>query len=143
MINNFVKNINPIEQKLIENFWPGKLTIIFDKSDIVPDLLTSGFSTVGIRMPNNKMCLDIIEKFGKPIAMSSANISDEIPDNNLKSLLLDFDNKVSFIINDNNINQNIPSTIVRVEGNCIKLIRKGIISVDDIKNCFGGNIDVR
>lgn len=143
MVKKFVKTINPIEQKLIDNFWPGSLTIVFDKSDIVPNILTSNLNTVGIRMPDNKICLEILENFGSPLAMSSANISDELPDSNLDSILKDFNNKVSFIINNRDNIENIPSTIVRVEDNKIKILRKGIISIDDIKKCFGGNIDVR
>lgn len=143
MVNKFVKNINPIEQKLMENFWPGALTIIFDKSDIAPDILTAGLNTIGIRMPDNKVCLEIIEKYGSPLAMSSANIADEAPDFDLNSLLSDFNNKVSFIINSENLSKCIPSTIVKVEDNNIKILRKGSISIEDIEKCFGGNIDVR
>lgn len=140
MVNKFVKCINPIEQKLIEKFWPGDLTIIFNKSDIVPDLLTSNLDTIGIRMPNNKVCLDIIDKLGNPIAMSSANISNESPDTNIENLLSDFNNKVSFIINSGDLKDGTPSTIVKVENNNIKLIREGKISIDDINKCIGGNI---
>jgi len=143
MVNKFAKSINKIEKTLIETFWPGALTIIFDKSDIVPDLLTSGLDTIGIRMPDNEMCLEVINKFGKPLAMSSANIANKAPDFNLKELLTDFDNKVSFIINDKNLDNKLPSTIVRVENNEIKILRKGSISKSDILNCFGGNINVR
>ena len=140
MVKKFTKNINSIEQKLMETFWPGDLTIIFNKSDIVPDLLTSGLDTVGIRMPNNKICLDIITKLGNPIAMSSANISNELPDNNINNLLKDFNNKVSFIINSGDLKAGTPSTIVKVENNNIKLIREGKISLYDINKCIGGNI---
>ena len=83
MINKFVKNINHVERKLIENFWPGALTIIFNKSKIVPKLLTAGLDTVGIRMPNNKIAIELIDRLGYPIATSSANISGEIPATNI------------------------------------------------------------
>ena len=139
MVKKFVKKINPIEQKLIDNFWPGGLTIIFDKSNIVPDILTSNLGTIGIRMPNNKTCLNIIETFGHPLAMSSANIADMPPDTNLENLLLDFNNKLDFIITTDKTINNIPSTIVKVENNKIKLIREGSISIDEIHKCLGGN----
>lgn len=143
MVNKFVKNINHIEKKLIENFWPGKLTIIFDRSQIVPDLLTSNLNTIGIRMPNNKLCLKIIREFGNPLAMTSANISDKAPNKNFKTLLSDFDKKVSFIINDENSQDEMPSTIVRVENDHILILREGSITKNDILKCFGGNINVR
>ena len=140
MVNKFVKCINPIEQKLMEEFWPGALTIIFDKSDIVPDLLTAGLDTIGIRMPNNNICLDLIDKFGFPLATSSANIADEPPALSLIDCLTDFSAKVSFILDGGKINNGIPSTIVRVNGNNINLIRQGSVSINDINKCLGGNI---
>lgn len=139
MVKKSVKGINPIEQKLIDNFWPGSLTIVFNKSNIVPDILTSNLDTIGIRMPNNKICLDIIETLGHPLAMSSANIADMPPDTNLENLLIDFNNKVDFIINSDKDINNMPSTIIKVENNEIKLIREGSISIDEIHKCLGGN----
>lgn len=143
MINTFVKNINHIERKLIENFWPGALTIIFNKSEIVPKLLTAGLDTIGIRMPNNKIVIELIDKLKEPIAASSANISGKIPATNINNILKDtFNNKIDFII-DNGETYNIPSTIVRVENNEIRILREGSITKNDILKCFGGNINVR
>ena len=76
--------------------------------------------------------------------MSSANISDNSPDMDLNSLLIDFDNKVDFIVsNEEQNNNNIPSTIVRVENNEIRVLREGSITKENIVKCFGGNINVR
>lgn len=132
MAKKYIENINTIEKELMNCFWPGGLTIIFQKSHIIPNLLTAGFDTVGIRMPNNKVCLDIIDKFGFPLAMSSANISNKPPDNNLNSLMLDFSSKVDFIINDGELHNKIPSTIVKVEDNKINILREGSICRSDI-----------
>ena len=144
MVDNFVKTIHPIEKKLIDLFWPGPLTIIFDKSNSVLDALTSGLDTIGIRMPNNSACLELIDKFGAPIATSSANISDKNPATSINDkLITDFNNKVSFIIDGGPSKICVPSTIVRVENNEIKILRKGSITKSDIEKCFGGNINVR
>lgn len=143
MLKKFTNSINNIEQKLIENFWPGALTIIFDKSDIIPSALNSGLSTIGVRMPNNKACLDLINKFGSAIATSSANISNRQPANSIEDFIKDFAGKVSFILDGGKIKNKIPSTIVRVENNEIQILREGSISKSDIVKCFGGNINVR
>lgn len=132
MLNRFVRNINDLEKKLIDNFWPGALTIIFDKSDIVPTILNSNLTTVGVRMPANKTCLELINTLNTPIATSSANITNESPANEINEKLLnDFNNKINFIIDEGYIN-GIPSTIIRVEGNKIHMLREGAISLDDI-----------
>jgi len=143
MLSKFITNINSIERKLIEYFWPGALTIIFDKTDIFPNILTAGLPTVGIRMPNNKICLELIDALSTPIATSSANIANELPANKIDDKLKEsFENKVNFIIDDGIIDS-IPSTIVRVENNEIIILRKGSILKEDIEKCFGGNINVR
>ena len=143
MVDKFVKNINPIEQKLIEYFWPGALTIIFDKTNLVSSLLTSNLPTVGIRMPNNKICLYLIEKYGSPLATTSANLSDETPALSISDKLKqDFNNSVDFIMDSGELNGK-PSTIVRVENNEIIILRTGSITKSDIQKCFGGNINVR
>lgn len=143
--NKFVSSINPIEKQLIKNFWPGPLTIIFKKSSIVPDILNSNLDTIGIRMPQNKVCLDLLYKFGSAIATSSANISKMDPYICINNELInDFKNNTDFIIDDGKITSGIPSTIVEVlEYNSIKILRNGSISVNDIKRALGGNINVR
>lgn len=133
MIYNFIKDINPIEKILIDNFWPGPFTIIFNKTNLVPDILTSGLSTVGIRMPNNKVCLDLINKLGSPIATSSANISNERPTSVIdENLIKNFENNVDFILDSGKIDGGIPSTIVKVEENKINILREGPISFNDV-----------
>ena len=87
MLNNLINNINSLEKKLIENFWPGPLTIIFNKSDSIPNILNSGLNTIGVRMPNDKICLDIMNLLNIPLAMSSANITNNKPDSNLEDII--------------------------------------------------------
>ena len=133
MIYKYVKNVSSIEETLINKFWPGPLTIIFNKTDLVPDLLTAGLNTVGIRMPNNKVCLDLIDTLGKPLATSSANISNEEPTNYInENLIKKFKNKVDFILDSGKIDSGISSTIIKVESNKINILREGPISFNDI-----------
>ena len=144
MLKNFVLSVSDIEKKLIDTFWPGALTIIFKKSKLVPDVLTSNLQTIGIRMPNNKVCLELINKFGYPIATSSANISTKNPYTNINDdIITDFRDNVDFIINSGKICSGIPSTIVKVNDNDIQILRKGHISENDIRCAFGGKINVR
>ena len=75
MIEKFTKNITEIEYKIMKKFFPGPLTIILEKNDIVPDIVTSRGSTVGIRMPEKEITRKLIEYAEVPIAAPSANIS--------------------------------------------------------------------
>ena len=84
-------------------------------------------------MPNNKICLDLINSLGSPLATSSANIADEVPATAIDNkLLASFNNKLDFIIDNGTISRGVPSTIVRVENNEVKILREGSISLDKI-----------
>ena len=78
MLKELVTEIKDIEQKLIDAFWPGPLTIIFPKKDIIPNNVTCNLDTVGIRMPSNKIARKFISECGTPIAAPSANKSSAL-----------------------------------------------------------------
>jgi len=74
-LENLVEHIPERAYLLMEKFWPGPLTIIFNKSDVVPERITGGLNTVAIRMPDHKIALELIRESNLPIAAPSANIS--------------------------------------------------------------------
>ena len=132
MLKNYVSSINKVEQTLIDNLWPGPLTIIFDKKNI-SDLLTGGLSTVGIRIPNNKEMLDIISSVGVPLLSTSVNLSGEKSAtcvSNINKTMLD---NVDFVYDNGECND-VPSTIIRVVNGEVKILREGIISKEKIEN---------
>ncbi len=77
MIYDVAKNISKEEKAIINEFFPGPLTIILEKNDKIPDQVTSGKDTIGVRMPENEIALKLIKEVGKPLATPSANISGE------------------------------------------------------------------
>lgn len=142
MLTNLVANISYIEEVLIRNFWPGALTIIFDKKDSVSNILTSNLNTIGIRMPNNPIALELISKTNLPIATTSANISGNNPGIQLSDFYDDFKDKINFIIDFGNSKLQIPSTIVRVNNNDVIILREGSISKKDIQKVLGKKINI-
>ena len=119
MLDKLVNNISDIEQKLMDSFWPGALTIVFKKNPNVSDLLTAGLDSIG----------DV----GLPLATSSANISNEPPIAYInENLIKNFNNKVDFILDFGKIDTILPSTIVRVDDDKINILREGPISLNDI-----------
>jgi L-threonylcarbamoyladenylate synthase len=109
---------------LAEKYWPGALTLIFNKNKIVSDTITSGFNTVGVRIPNDVIALDILGKYG-PMAVTSLNIS------NVSSLLkfedtLAFENNVDYIVKGKDLSS-ISSTVYDCVNN--KVLRKGSILI--------------
>ncbi|MBU1160396.1 threonylcarbamoyl-AMP synthase, partial [Patescibacteria group bacterium] len=77
-VYKLAKNVSINAKKLINKFWPGPLTIVFKKSQIVPEIITGNLDTVGIRMPDNKIALNLIKEAKTPIVATSANISGKL-----------------------------------------------------------------
>ena len=124
MLKKYVKEVNELQMKLIEQYWPNTLTIIFDKNDNLSNNLTCGLETVGIRMPNNRLLLDIMNKTNKPLISTSANISNHEVITSTDLIEEELRNKISYILDDG-IKTNISSTIVKVEDNKIHILRAG------------------
>lgn len=133
MLNDLVKNISPIEQKLIDSFWPGPLTIIFPKKDVLPDNVTSGLDTVGIRMPNSKIALKLIELSCVPIAAPSANISGKPSGTEVSDIYEELKDKVDYIIDGSISDIGVESTVVKVIDDEVLILRPGKISIEDIQ----------
>ena len=134
MVNQVAKNISKLEYKIMQNFFPGPLTIILEKKDIVPDILTANTNTVGIRMPSGEIARKLIEYAGIPIATPSANISGKPSGTNIKDIQKDFEGKVDYFIDNGESKLGIPSTIVRVINNEVHILRDGSISKEEINN---------
>ena len=132
MLKKYCKNITELENKLIETYFPGELTIILKKNSLIPDIVTSGKEEVAIRIPNNKDLLSLIDKLNRPIISTSANISQKEVITSPSLLEDSIKNNVDYIYDDGYIN-NLPSTIIKVENNKINILRDGILKEDIIK----------
>lgn len=133
MVDNIAKDITDIEYKLMKKFFPGPLTIILNKKDIVPDLLTANGSTVGVRMPENDIALKLIEYSGVPLATSSCNISGMPSRTTVDNIIDDFDGKVSCFISGGRSKIGLASTIVQVIEGIPHILREGSITKRQIE----------
>ena len=132
MIEQITQNISELEYKLIKKFMPGPLTIILKKKDIIPNMLTANGDTVGIRMPENKIALKLIEYAGVPIATPSANISGKPSGTDLKIIMKDFEEKVDYFIDGGKSKIGVASTIVQVINGKPHILREGVILKEDL-----------
>ena len=133
MVNKVTKDITDLEYKLMERFFPGPFTIILNKKDIVPDIVTANSSTVGIRMPSEEITRKLIEYANVPIAAPSANISDKPSGTNLESIIKDFEGKVDYFIDSGESKLGIASTIVKVIDGIPHILRQGTITKEQIQ----------
>jgi len=133
MLENLVVEVGPIERKLIENFWPGPLTIVFKKKQIVPDIITAGLDTVAVRMPSNEIARKLIELSNCPIAAPSANISGKPSGTLVEDIIEELDGKVEYIIDGGKVDIGVESTVLRVVDGIVHILRPGKITVEDIE----------
>lgn len=133
MLNDLVDSISSEEQKLIDAFWPGALTIIFHKKRGISDLLTSNLSTIGIRMPNNAVALKLLNQVGIPLATTSANLSGKSAGINVSNFYDEFNSKVNFIIDDGKSTIGTASTIVQMIDGIPHILREGSITKEQIE----------
>ena len=133
MIEQVAKDITDIEYGLIKEFFPGPLTIILNKKDIVPDIVTAGGSTVGVRMPENEIALKLIEYAGVPIAAPSANISGNPSGTELNIIIKEFKENVDYYIDGGKSKIGVASTIVQVIDGVPHILRDGYISKEQIE----------
>ncbi|HAN09093.1 MAG TPA: threonylcarbamoyl-AMP synthase [Clostridiales bacterium] len=138
-MGDLYKYIDIVEEntkKLIEKFWPGPLSLILKKSNLIPDYITNGSDKVCIRYTSNKVAQLIINKCDFPVVVTSANISNYENCQKLEQIVAQFKMNVDLYIEGGPIERNIPSTIVEVDKNEIKLIREGVIKEEEIYKCI-------
>lgn len=140
MIERIAKDISPLEHKLIDNFFPGPLTIVLNRKDIVPNVVTANLDTVGIRMPENKIAHDLIELSNTPIAAPSANISGKPSGTNINDIFNELNDKVDYIIDGGDTKIGLESTVIRVIDNEINILRPGKITYEDLSKFAKVNV---
>ena len=133
MIRKVTKGLSEKEEKIINNLFPGALTIICEKNDVIPGIVNANLSTIGIRMPNNQFLLDLISNIGRPIVATSLNLAGEKSMTNLNNLPEDFKKKSDLIIDGGETTLGTASTIIKVENGKVKILREGPIDMKKIE----------
>ncbi|WP_320047096.1 L-threonylcarbamoyladenylate synthase [uncultured Ilyobacter sp.] len=129
------KNKENIE-KLMNFFWPGALTIILRKKENVPYVMVSGGDSIGVRMPNHPLALDIIKSCGGILATTSANISGEPSPKKFSDLSEEFKKRVDILVDGGACNLGIESTVIDMRENPF-ILRHGGVSKKEIEKIIG------
>ncbi len=128
-VEKIVESVPDSARKLAKAFWPGPLTMIMNKNDKVPYETTGGLDTVAIRMPNNKIALNLIDKSGGFIAAPSANTSGRPSPTVAKYCVEDLSGKIEMIIDGGQVGIGLESTIVDLTSDVPMVLRPGYITV--------------
>lgn len=118
---------------LIDNFWPGPLTMVLKKKAGVPDRTTGGLDTVAVRMPDSEAALELIREADCPIAAPSANISGRPSPTRASDVIADMDGRIDAVIQGDDCRVGIESTVLDMTGDTPVILRPGIITAEDIE----------
>lgn len=141
MARPLVKSWPPIAQTLAEHFWPGPLTMVLPKSDIVSDLITSGLDSVGIRCPNHPIALELISNFAIPLAAPSANKFTKTSPTTKDHVESEFGDDV-FVLEGGVCHVGIESTVAGIFDDEVKIYRPGMITKEDLKKVLPSKVKV-
>lgn len=127
--------VSPLAKVLIEKFLPGKLTIVLKAKDILPNEITAGTGSVGIRIPNHPVPLRLVRELGKPITATSANVAGMPTEVTPRAILAQFGERagmVTEVIDEGELPESAPSTVVDARGNNPIIIREGAVPSAEI-----------
>ena len=127
-------NISNTALKLTKRFWPGPLTVVLKKSDIVPDIVTAGLDTVAIRMTSNQIALTLIKEAQTPIAAPSANLFSRPSPTTSQHVLDDLEGKVDLVIDGGRTDIGLESTVLDLTQDTPYILRPGGVSAERLQD---------
>jgi L-threonylcarbamoyladenylate synthase len=129
--------LGDVPKSFADKFWPGSLTLVVRKSSLVPDSVTAGGKTVGLRCPAHPVAMALIESAGLPIAAPSANRSTGVSPVTAQHVLEDLDGKVEIILDGGQCPKGIESTVVDLTSTLPRILRLGSVPVSAIERAVG------
>lgn len=128
MLNEYISDLTDTEKKLINKYWPGKMTILLKKNNKIPNIVTANGDLVGVRYPNDKNLIKIMDIVNKPLISTSANIAGNDTITSVDMIEKELYDAVSYVYDDGLIENN-PSTLVKVTNEEIIILRKGDLDI--------------
>ena len=132
-ISVLAKEITPSAKKIIKEFFPGPVTVILKKNEIVPGVVTAGLDTIAIRMPASRLAQQLIKAASVPIAAPSANLSGSPSPTNFIHVLRDFNKKIPCLLIGPSAKYGLESTVIDCTGKHPVILRPGSITLEQIK----------
>ena len=136
-LSQYVKNFPDWATTLADHFWPGPLTLVLPKNDIIPDIVTSGFDSVAIRVPLNPLTYELLLQLDFPLAAPSANPFGFVSPTTAKHVMDQLGGTIPYILDGGECSVGLESTIVSEENGEIHILRLGGIAVEEIESVIG------
>lgn len=134
---SYVRNIPDAARRLAEAFWPGPLTLVMDRQPVIPDLVTSGLETVGIRCPDHSLTRALLDALDFPLAAPSANPFGYVSPTTAAHVNDQLGDRIRYILDGGSCQVGIESTIIGFEGESPVMYRSGGLPLEDIEQVAG------
>ncbi len=147
----FVKDIEMLKRyawvdygkdKILDRIWPGAVTVVLFKKDILPSLLTSGGNTVGVRIPDHEVPRLLVKSLGGPITATSANLSGNSPSRKIKDVIGEFQlasSKPDLVLDAGDLPESKPSTVLDLTHDEPKVLRMGSVTKQQLEGFFNSS----
>ncbi len=133
MAESLVGDVSAVARDLMSKYWPGPLTLVFKAIASLPQTLTAGTGTVGIRIPRQPVAFELVHAAGFPVTAPSANPSGEAPPTTAQEVRRVFNGEVELILDGGPTTGGLPSTIVDVTVTPPRLLRKGALDLPELE----------
>lgn len=140
-IESLVKKLNDCAKRIINEFFPGPITIVLEKNDVISELVSGGLNTIAIRMPSLELTRKFIDECGVPLAAPSANLSGSPSPTTWRHVFYDLNGRIPCILKGPECDVGIESTVVDCTKNKPVILRPGIVSLEDLK-CIFPNVKI-
>ncbi|HEX6224586.1 MAG TPA: L-threonylcarbamoyladenylate synthase [Chryseolinea sp.] len=136
-VGDYATNIPEQAKVLAKHFWPGPLTLLLPKKDVIPDLVTSGLDSVGLRCPDHPLTNQLLRNLPFPVAAPSANPFGYVSPTRPEHVEEQLGNKIAYILDGGPCNVGVESTIVGFENGTPRILRLGGITQEEIESVIG------
>lgn len=134
----FAADWPPAAQRLAEAFWPGPLTLVLPKTTAIPDIVTAGGATVGLRLPAPRVARALIARVGLPVAAPSANRSNRVSPTRAEHVLADLEGRIDLILDSGPTTVGLESTVLNLASDPPKILRPGPIGWEELSPLLDG-----
>jgi L-threonylcarbamoyladenylate synthase len=136
-IGKVAKNIPEKAIRLMDAFWPGPLTIVLEKNDIVPEITSGNLPSIGLRMPDHRIPLELVKRAGTPLAAPSANLSGKPSPSLAIHVLADLAGRIDAVIDGGGTAIGLESTVIDLTVEPPVVLRLGAVGIDDLEKVIG------
>ena len=140
-VRTVARSVPPAAEALISAFFPGPLTIVLPRRPEIPDIVTAGLDTVGVRMPRHPVALALLEACGRPLCAPSANRSGRPSPTHWRAVLDDLDGRIACVLAGDSTEIGVESTVVDATGDEVLLLRAGGLPVETLRRVVPVRVD--